>query len=694
MRTDESGAPWPYATVDAGEVEGAPAWMCPEETCTCSEHQPSAETYEFSVMLCAPDGERMPGARCRILANGKLANTDMPYADGEGWVTAVVTRVPETVLVEWAPAELPDSPRLPYRRRYYVNLREDSERESTRRRLHNLGFSYFPTLRENIKDFQCEYGEVITGEIADVAEKLRLYHDAAMVPITSVERPRPAVPSRSAPQQGIVFAAFGPMADSNGASGGGGTAPSPPSPPQGSGATKAGTGTVKLSISPEIYPKSIVELVDKGEAVYQWRQLVVTNKDMSMVGHFWIFTDALKDKKTGRRWPCSAAESQIVARKIRTTPNMLPGWVDPPVEHVPGKDGSKRDPAESLLLTPLLMDLRWAKAFAQGHAIRPYNQNVAGLLAVENEKMSKAVDADLAKLKGVEWVADPGKIWALSNRLGEGKKSPGSKAINYGWHWDPKLAKPHQAVTSGQFVGQPVGGVHDAYHIDYSQILLLLAGWCLVGTKDAVVAMMTKDVLTSTKSTPTVPPGGRSEREQVENDSPRPRKEHSPGAGPGMRRLVAAQPAGGQRAWPDDARARGAVMAYEEQHGRKPDAKPFNNEGYDIESHDPVTGRTRRIEVKGTWGIWEGDASVILSARQFRDPQLAEARVEHWLYVVDSSSVIPIPWASRGIDGYVFYARDWVDLAVEPAPIAVAGAGVAREPEDTTPPRGTPPTEL
>lgn len=197
-----------------------------------------------------------------------------------------------------------------------------------------------------------------------------------------------------------------------------------------------------------------------------------------------------------------------------------------------------------------------------------------------------------------------------------------------------------------------------------------------------------------TKSTPTVSPGGRSEREQVENDSPRPRKEHSPGAGPDMRRLVAAQPAGGQRAWPDDARARGAVMAYEEQHGRKPDAKPFNNEGYDIESHDPVTGRARRIEVKGTWGIWEGDASVILSARQFRDPQLAEARVEHWLYVVDSSSVIPIPWASRGIDGYVFYARDWVDLAVEPAPIAVAGAGVAREPEDTTPPRGTPPTEL
>lgn len=497
MSTDESGAPWPYELVNPGESDVAPTWLCPEETCTCKEHQPSAETYEFSVMLCAPDGERLPGARCRIVASGKLANMDMPYADGEGWVTAIVSRVPETVLVEWAPADMPDNPRLPFRRRYYVNLREDNERESTRRRLHNLGFSYFRTLRENIKDFQCEYDMQITGEIVDIAAQLRAYHDAAMVPITSAEESPLSRPRAGGGPGNIVRAAFGPMADSNGGGGGGGTAQSPPSPPEGGSATKAGTGTVKLTFSPEIYLKSIVELVDNGEAVYKWQELVVTNKEMSMVGHFWIFADALKDKKSGRRWPCSAAEAQIVASKIKTTPLVLPGWVDPAVDPMPGKSGSRRDPAESLLLTPKLMDLRWAKAFALGHAIKPHNQNVAGLLAEENDKMNKEVDADLAKLKGVQWIADPGKIWALSNRLSEGKKNPDSKAINYGWHWDPKLAKPYQAVTPGQFVGQSVGGVHDAYHIDYSQILLLVAGWCLIGTKDAVVAMMTKDVLAS-----------------------------------------------------------------------------------------------------------------------------------------------------------------------------------------------------
>ena len=40
-------------------------------------------------------------------------------------------------------------------------------------------------------------------------------------------------------------------------------------------------------------------------------------------------------------------------------------------------------------------------------------------------------------------------------------------------------------------------GTHPAAHIDYSQILLLVAGWCIVGSATEVVAMLTKDVMTS-----------------------------------------------------------------------------------------------------------------------------------------------------------------------------------------------------
>ena len=93
------------------------------------------------------------------------------------------------------------------------------------------------------------------------------------------------------------------------------------------------------------------------------------------------------------------------------------------------------------------------------------------------------------------------------------------------------------------------------------------------------------------------------------------------------------------------------------------------NPGFDVESADPATGLTRRIEIKGTTGIWRETASVPVSSRQFEDARQPPEGVEYWLYVVDSESVIPIPWTRHAIAGYLFYAEDWAHLAEGEAPI-------------------------
>ena len=207
---EEEEADWPYEKIETIGTEDPPSWTCPEEKCTCSEREDEAEPFKFSVMLCAPDGTRMKGARCRVVANGILANPDRPNADGSGWISVEIKHAPETVWVEWAPANTPIRPDLPYRRRYYVDLREDDFDEATRRRLYNLGFAHLDTLRQNVEDFQCEYDHpVITGEPADIYPQLRLFHDAALLPITkdkSGEDPHDPDPQRK--DRGFQLAAF------------------------------------------------------------------------------------------------------------------------------------------------------------------------------------------------------------------------------------------------------------------------------------------------------------------------------------------------------------------------------------------------------------------------------------------------------------------------------------------------------
>lgn len=102
------------------------------------------------------------------------------------------------------------------------------------------------------------------------------------------------------------------------------------------------------------------------------------------------------------------------------------------------------------------------------------------------------------------------------------------------------------------------------------------------------------------------------------------------------------------------------VCKYERQHGRWPLEKGSTQGGHDIDSYthpvgDPLRKMIRRIEVKGRSTKWEGEETVELSARQFRDALSMEGEedslrtesFDYWLYVVEKSEgnaykVLPI----------------------------------------------------
>ena len=129
----------------------------------------------------------------------------------------------------------------------------------------------------------------------------------------------------------------------------------------------------------------------------------------------------------------------------------------------------------------------------------------------------------------------------------------------------------------------------------------------------------------------------------------------------------------------DDHTARQAVLHYERHCGRQAKEMDPLQPGFDVQSID-TAGRERRIEVKGVQGVFEGEASVVLTARQARDAvENEEDGVEYWLYVVDSTEadrprVFPIRWArDRTRLRYGFHAHAWRDAAERPAEATAEG---------------------
>jgi hypothetical protein len=186
------------------------------------------------------------------------------------------------------------------------------------------------------------------------------------------------------------------------------------------------------------------------------------------------------------RLPCSATQCQEIADLVTTHPDpdasgALAGLVDHVAALRPdmGIEGS-------LLLTPRLYDLRWEQAGAQ---ISPCPQDIDRPIVGESARLNRAVNQKIKAVMARDGlsavpaiVADPGKIWAITGDVYADRVAPGTAyhykcAVNYGWHGH---GAPLLAVTPGQTVVQSVGTRHDAAHFDYSQVAVLVAGWCEV----------------------------------------------------------------------------------------------------------------------------------------------------------------------------------------------------------------------
>lgn len=179
-------APWPYQDVEDTEEVPAPTWACPEALCDCASPDAEAELFEYSAMLTADDGSRMPGARVRVLLNGVEVNRDDPYADEEGFITFTFREQPVSVRLEWAPSDTPLEARYPYRSRHWVTLADEGDEladEAHVRRLANLGFHLGLAVEDNVETFQRRYGEAVTRKLEDIAPRLVAYHDVSTAPV-------------------------------------------------------------------------------------------------------------------------------------------------------------------------------------------------------------------------------------------------------------------------------------------------------------------------------------------------------------------------------------------------------------------------------------------------------------------------------------------------------------------------------
>lgn len=200
MSVDESGAPWPYDEPREADDTEPPTWECPGGTCECHPVVDDAELVDHTIYFFDHHTERMPGARCRVLENGRMINLDAPFAKGDGSVSVRIKPTTRHLFLEWAPGDVPQSPYLPYRSRYNVTLGEDTH-ERVQLRLANLGFVAERDLGGNVADFErgYTYADPPTREPSSIETLLVGYHDSGALPPIGTKVP--AEPVKSADKQ-------------------------------------------------------------------------------------------------------------------------------------------------------------------------------------------------------------------------------------------------------------------------------------------------------------------------------------------------------------------------------------------------------------------------------------------------------------------------------------------------------------
>ena len=211
------------------------------------------------------------------------------------------------------------------------------------------------------------------------------------------------------------------------------------------------------------------------------------------------------------RLPCSATDSQAAADLIAMSQAEL-------LELAPNNMAARYPPRPddrgmaSILPTKRLYDALYMQADVriQYQYVDEMNKRSAEDMSSEyNKRVNGQIAAAVKKASRAEPIGSlgtPGKIWAAHEDMDRWQWSVDGAywyraAINYGFHegWATPVA--HQTP----------GSQHDTEHLDYSQILILVAGWCLVmGPDDKDYAWrQTAEVYTSSKYVPLVAQAGR-----------------------------------------------------------------------------------------------------------------------------------------------------------------------------------------
>lgn len=264
-------------------------------------------------------------------------------------------------------------------------------------------------------------------------------------------------------------------------------------------------------------PPTVAEVIGRGEAHYTFVPIFsrMERDDGVYRAKFWVLDDAVKWKVPNassattmaaaadwerpdhddvmalkhereladyrrRLWrlPCSARHGEDAARLVKMRQSQLQG-----AEAERRSRWGKR----SLQITAHLYNLRYQQADLK---IRPQtglmtmnaNQGLIPASVEYNHRVNAEADRVFNSSSSgprlfPELMADPGKVWVIDRKMGKVRKltcedpprpTNFRQAVNHGWH------KP-----GGKRI-QNRGTCHGASHIDYSQICMLVAGWCEV----------------------------------------------------------------------------------------------------------------------------------------------------------------------------------------------------------------------
>ncbi len=182
------------------------------------------------------------------------------------------------------------------------------------------------------------------------------------------------------------------------------------------------------------------------------------------------------------RLPCTAKQCQALADVLTTHPDPLRSGAEDGLIKRKAPTHSDMRPEPCLLLTPYLYSRRYQQMRCQ---VNPVGRDTSKPIVGESAKHNQYLNQEIKKFMqarnnpyAVPSLGDPGKIWALHNRMYVSKADNNlPSAINYGWH-GPKSSS--QAVVPALKLIQSVGTRHDDAHLDYSQVCVLVSGWCEV----------------------------------------------------------------------------------------------------------------------------------------------------------------------------------------------------------------------